>query len=189
VTQNESLDQQNTEKAMLVQDKLQETNETTTEETPVDGLSTPAGPPAKDVLSATRSPRSRRRSIWLPAATAALVGVATLVAVAQSDQDATDPGSALDGSFELAEASRMEALRGTTSVSVSDGSFEVAEANRMEALRDMTSGSVSDGSFDVAEANRMEALRDMTSGSVSDGSFDVAEANRMEALRDAATGS
>ena len=98
-------------------------------------------------------------------------------------------GSVSDGSFEVAEASRMETLRDLASGSVSDGSFEVAEASRMETLRDLASGSVSDGSFEVAEASRMETLRDLASGSVSDGSFEVAEASRMETLRDLASGS
>ena len=99
---------------MLVQDKLQETNETketTTEETSTPGSPTPAGLPARDVQSAARSARSRWRLVSWLVLTAALVGVVALVAVTQSDQDVADPGRVSDGSFEVAEANRMETLR------------------------------------------------------------------------------
>jgi hypothetical protein len=111
VAQNGSLNQQKTEKTMLVQDKLQETKETTTEETSALGSPTPAGLPAADVQSAARSARPRWPLVSLLASTAALVGVVALVTVTQSDQDAADPGRVSDGSFEEAEVNRMETLR------------------------------------------------------------------------------
>ena len=132
---------------MLVHDKVQETHETSGAE-----FSTPEQMHPADGSGDAR-PARRRWGLAL----AAVVGIVTVVAVTQSDEDTSSTVTVSDGSFEVAEEARMSALGG--SVSVSDGSFEVAEEARMSALGG--SVSVSDGSFEVAEEARMSALRDL----------------------------
>jgi hypothetical protein len=97
---------------MLVQDKTQEIDKTTTV-TPESPTPTAV---AADVPEAVRPAHRRWRWASAVAGVGALIGVVSIIAFTQSDQDIAD----LNG--------------------VSDGSFEVAEANRFETLRDLATG-------------------------------------------------
>jgi anti-sigma-K factor RskA len=111
VAHNELLDQHETEKAMLVHDKVQETHEDTTEVTAAVESSIPAQALAADGPGGTRSARRRWRWVSALAATGAVVGIVTIAAVTQSDQDASDTVPVSDGSYEVAELNRMERLQ------------------------------------------------------------------------------
>jgi hypothetical protein len=149
---------------MLVHDKPQRTDETTAA-TARPQSPTPTALAAADAPVARRAAHRPWRRVFALVGTSVLFGIATIVAVNRPDQDATDPGSVSDRSFEVAEVNRFRTLRDLTTGSVSDRSFEVAEVNRFRTLRYLTTGSVSDRSFEVAEVNRFKTLRDLTTGS------------------------
>lgn len=140
---------------MLVHDKTDKTTTTATSE--------PTALPAGARTAPGRAARRSRRRVWA-FAVAAAAGIVAIAAVTQPDQGATDPTSVADGSFDVAEANRMETVRDLVAGPVSGGSSDVAEANRMEASRDLVAGPVAYDSFGAAEMNRMSALRDLVAG-------------------------
>jgi len=95
---------------MLTDNKLQEIHETTTAATATVESPNPIGLPAANVPGTSRPARRSWRWVSALAATGAVLGIVTIAAVNQPDRDLAS-GSVSDGSFEVAEVSRMETLR------------------------------------------------------------------------------
>jgi len=102
-------------------------------------------------------PTAKRPVRWIRWMIGALVMVvvATALVVALND-DGTTAVLDTDGSFQVVEAQRMEALL-PPAVLDGDGSFQVVEAQRMKALTPTVVDS--DGSFQAVEAQRMDSLK------------------------------
>jgi hypothetical protein len=93
---------------MLMHDKTNKTTATADVEPP-----TPTGRPAARRAMPDRPARRSRRWVWTLAATAAVVGLVTIAAVTQPDQDATNR-TFLSDRYDQAEVNRMENLRDLT---------------------------------------------------------------------------
>ena len=106
-------------------------------------------PSADEVREIVEGPRRPIRWMrWLAALVVIAAGVGIVTYLVLDNEPETAPATLDDGSFEVNEVARLEAL-----APVEDGSFEVNEVARLQALAPLD-----DGSFQVNETARMEAL-------------------------------